>query len=332
MLSVGLTVNPPHAADAMLPPTLAHLERSETVSGKGLDQQQLVADLLPWSDAAFLEDLLRLRKETDAALQSPGFGRTQATRIDYPKGACKPIRDHALTRLLTWPKSDASRPAWQAFSRFRSLGGVIKGIWGIQKGVYFQNAIQAGDLWVDLANDTVDLSRPPVEVCRLADAQFEAVESFERFAEVARTYWDIESYPNHVLPAVAAVLPLLLVSSRGLVRLATPTTLLPRNVRLDFSLAETFLERGPWAARKLPDLVLDRLEKAFRTHSSRFASAAPWGSPLLKSTHAEEASAAIAAERTCRRRLDDSAYTRRFLGIVGVASRPLLQASGEPAS
>ena len=162
----------------MLPAPLAELEASEAVSPLGLGQTSLVAELLPWGAPAFLADLLDLRREIDATLRAAAPGPLPAT---YPAGACRPIRNQGLARLRSWPAADSSRPALQALARFRDRGGIIKGIWGIQKGVYFQNAIQAGDLWVDLANDTVDLTRPPVEVCQLGEARFEEVESFERF-------------------------------------------------------------------------------------------------------------------------------------------------------
>jgi hypothetical protein len=45
---------------------------------------------------------------------------------------------------------------------------------------------------------------------RLADARFEEVESFGRFAEAVRCYWKAEVYPNRILPGLAAVLPLIL--------------------------------------------------------------------------------------------------------------------------
>ncbi len=74
----------------------------------------------------------------------------------------------------------------------------------MQKGVYFQNAIQQGDLWCDLANDTVDITRPAAEFLPMAEARFEELESFEHFTRVVACYWGMEVYPTHCLPAIAA--------------------------------------------------------------------------------------------------------------------------------
>ena len=308
----------------MLPSPLAELEASEAVSPLGLGQTSLVAELVPWRAPAFLADLLDLRREIDATL-----GTTGPLPATYPAGACRPIRNKGLARLRSWPAADSSRPALQALARFRDRGGIIKGIWGIQKGVYFQNAIQAGDLWVDLANDTVDLTRPPVEVCQLDEARFEEVQSFERFAEVARIYWAAEAYPNHILPAVAAVLPVIFVFADGRARLATPTTLLPKNIRLDFTLAEAFLRRSPWAARSLPGPLRERLEQDAREGSGWFAAAGSWGSPLAASAGPGDAGSVIDAERKRWRQFDETTSTRRFYEIVRVASTPLLAPAGE---
>ena len=180
----------------MIPPTLLQFEQSEAVAAAGLAQGTLVEELLPWTGSEFLSDLLRLRSEIDETLHAADDGLTPEMRAKYPLGACKPIRDAGLARLLGCSAADETRPAFQAIRRFRSRGGLVKGIWGIQKGIYFQNAIQAGDLWVDLANDTVDRTRVPVEICRLADAQFEEIESFGRFAEVTRAYWGPRGLPK----------------------------------------------------------------------------------------------------------------------------------------
>ena len=305
----------------MIPPTLLQFEQSEAVAAAGLAQGTLVEELLPWTGSEFLSDLLRLRSEIDETLHAADDGLTPEMRAKYPLGACKPIRDAGLARLLGCSAADETRPAFQAIRRFRSRGGLVKGIWGIQKGIYFQNAIQAGDLWVDLANDTVDRTRVPVEICRLADARFEEIESFGRFAEVTRVYWGLEAYPNHILPAVAAILPVLLVSPEGAMRLATPKTLLPRNIRLDYSLAEEFLRTGDWAVRCLPDPLLQRLDQLAHTGSGWFARAPAWCTRLALAAGPDHAAAVVAAERAERSRLDDTDYTRRFFEMIRAASQ-----------
>jgi hypothetical protein len=40
---------------------------------------------------------------------------------------------------------------------------VLKKVFVLLKGRYFQNALQLGNLYVDVANDTVDTAKPKLE-------------------------------------------------------------------------------------------------------------------------------------------------------------------------
>ena len=282
----------------MIPEPLSRIEQSDAVSAAGLGQAALRERHLPWPDAAILADLFQLRAEADAAIHADAAaGRGQADLSGYPAGFCKPIRDFGLARLLAPAAADAPRPAFRAVAGFRAAGGIVKGVWGVQKGIYFQNAIQIGHLWCDLSNDTVDPRRPAVEVCRLADARFEEIPSFELFARVAALYWGEEAYPNHLFPEIAAVLPVILVSSTGRMRIPAPKTLLPRNIRLDYVLAEAFLGSGDFASRTLPGHLLDQLARASRSRSGWFARDPAWCRRFEPSLGLADAGRLIAAER-----------------------------------
>lgn len=309
----------------MIPEPLSRLEQSEAVSAAGLGQAGLRERHLPWPDAAILADLFRLRAEADAAIHAESAaGRGQADLSGYPAGFCKPIRDFGLARLLAPVGVDAARPAFRAVAGFRAAGGIVKGVWGVQKGIYFQNAIQLGDLWCDLANDTVVVTRPAVEVCPLAEAGFEELASFEQFTRVAACYWGQDAYPNHVFPELAAVLPVILVSSTGQLRLPAPKTLLPRNIRLDYRLAESFLGSGEWAGKRLPDAVLDRLARASRVESSWFAQVPVWCRRFEPGLGSPDAARLIEAEREAVRRLGEAAFIRRFFEMIRCTSVPLI--------
>lgn len=309
----------------MIPEPLARIEQSEAVSVIGLGQAGLRERHLPWPDAAFLADLFSLRADADAAIRAEAAtGRGEADLSGYPVGFCKPIRDFGLARLLAPAAADAPQPAIRAVAGFRAAGGIVKGVWGVQKGIYFQNAIQLGDLWCDLANDTVVVTRPAVEVCPLAEARFEELSSFEQFTRVAAGYWGQEAYPNHLFPELAAVLPVILVSSAGHLRLAAPKTLLPRNIRLDYTLAESFLSSGEWAGKRLPDAILDRLARARREESGWFAHVPLWCRRFEPNLGSPDAARLIAAEREAVRGLGERDIIRRFFEMIRCTSVPLI--------
>lgn len=293
-----------------IPQKILNIELREALDPVGLAQSDLArAHIVPhWS--AIQRDLEILRREADAVLIpqiSQAGGPKTGGHSGYPHGFCKPIRDFTLQRLLTPRSADADRPAFSAIRQFQAAGGVVKGIWGIQKDRYFQNAIQVGNLWFDLANDTVDVTRPPVELLPLTEAQFSEITSFEHYATVAETYWSLTAAPNRYLPELAATFPVLLFASNGQIRIAAPVTMTPRNIRQTYQPARSFLLDGPFAGRKLPDTIAESLAKSNRV------SAEPMTSFALDH--------AISVERDAAETLTESAFLTRFNTLVQKASR-----------
>jgi hypothetical protein len=301
----------------MIPADLLQLEASEAVSAVGLRQANLVERFLQWKSQEFVADLFLLRAEADQAIHAEARARGAVSDLaGYPVGFCKRIRDFGLHRLVAAGADDTARPALSAVAAFRAAGGLVKGVWGVQKGIYFQNAIQIGNLWCDLSNDTVDPRRPAVEVCLLADARFEELASFEQFAEVAGCYWEEEAYPTHLFPAIAAVLPVILVSRSGRMRLPAPKTLLPRNLRLDYSLADAFLGSSEYASRKLPEPVLEHLTRASRRRTGWFAAEHAWCRRFEPALGPADAGRLIAAERAAVAGLSERDTLARFFEII----------------
>lgn len=306
----------------------AHLEAREALDETGLGQGDLVRRIVHPARAAFLADLTLIRAEIDQALSSrepaahPAAERETDDHRRYPLGQCKPIRDQGVAKLTRPTEADLDRPAIDLVSRFVGAGGVVKGIWGIQKGRYFQNAIQLGDLWVDLANDTVDLARDPVEVLPLAEAQFEEITSFERFAAVAEIYWGYRAYPNLCLPELAPMFPVLLVQSGLSMRLPAPATLAPRNIRLGFEPARNFLTSSAYSERPVPTEVIAALDR-LRADGSGVFDPRDGPPPTLRVDGAGEALRAVESEARLLRDLPPDRYVSRFQQFNRRRRRPM---------
>ena len=144
----------------------------------------------------------------------------------YPQGQCLEIT-LALFQQLPNVNPAALTPealrGLQALRRFVHHGGVMRQVWGDLRGEYFQNALLVGVLYVDVANDTVDPTKPPVEILPFAQARFIPISDFEHFTRVARRYWQARVYPNHLIPSLAPYAPLISVASSGLVQLQSAT-------------------------------------------------------------------------------------------------------------
>ena len=153
------------------------------------------------------------RASVDAALRT---ARPDKGGKPYPLGQCLEISQAVLHQLRTWlaaaPAPDVAGAAADglgAVRAFLAAGGELRLVWGVLREQYFQNAFQLGAWYVDVANDTVDPSKPPVEILPWGDSGLVAVEDFAHFARIARMYWSGAIYPNHLFPALAPWFPLL---------------------------------------------------------------------------------------------------------------------------
>lgn len=152
---------------------------------------------------------LRLLADLELVPRYPHFGDKT-----YPLGRCKEIRD-AVFALLQERLPQTVDPGLVLIRDVLSKGAELKKVWGSLRDEYFQNAMVLGDCYLDVSNDTVNPNKPRVEVLCLADSQFSSIASFEQFAKIARSYWNVEVYRNDICPALAPFLPLIYVNEKG---------------------------------------------------------------------------------------------------------------------
>ncbi len=168
--------------------------------------------LLPAIDA-ILERLRAHRAEVDRIMEErrgklpPG----QPTPIGepalatYPLGFCREIRDMVWERALVDP----------AFQALLGREVMLKKVFILLKGRYFQNAVQLGNLYIDVANDTVWTDFPKLEWKPIAEVQYENVDSWPSFAAVARRYLQVELYPNRLFPFAFPAAPFFAIRPGG---------------------------------------------------------------------------------------------------------------------
>ncbi|MBU3682972.1 MAG: hypothetical protein FGM39_02965 [Phycisphaerales bacterium] len=173
-------------------------------------QETATADVLLPSMPRLIEVLGRARRSIDDEMRSrasaapmvmPSALAGASTIADYPVGYCQFIRDAVLGRL-------AADPRWRDLVR---RGVRVRDVFIILKDRYFQNAMQVGNLYVDVANDTVDRSKHWLEWAPLGDVPFENPGDLARLATVAATYLGCSVHANTVFPLLAPVVPLLAV-------------------------------------------------------------------------------------------------------------------------
>ncbi|MEE3625440.1 hypothetical protein UCD39_15805 [Nitrospirillum sp. BR 11752] len=162
---------------------------------------RMVLPILPQL-MAYLADL---RARVDEELQ-PTFPVNPAK--PYPLGRCEEITRTALTLLARRLRRPA-HPVEHALASFQRQGGRIRSIWGALRGTYFQNALQIGSLYADVANDTVVITKPKVEILPIMDCGLAPIRDIDHFIEIAGKYWGAEIFPNLVVPELAPLFPMI---------------------------------------------------------------------------------------------------------------------------
>lgn len=219
-----------------------------------------LAERIDVLQAYFLD--LRITVDALLAAQLPA-----AAGKAYPYGRCEEITRELYALLLTRLRQPET-PIEQVLRGFMAQGGIVRSVWGVLREQYFQNALQFGGLYVDVANDTVDVNKPPVEILPLADSGMTAVRDLAHFRRTAESYWGATIYANHLLPSLAPLLPMVSVSPGRLQSgLQSACDYMIALMCLDsFEQAEAWLRDGP----ALPD------EEAAKLLADTPADLRPW--------------------------------------------------------
>lgn len=217
------------------------------------DQEALTARVLLPSIDAILLRIGQLREQVDAsyapkvqAARQRGQSKdySELSLANYPFGFCSEIRNHVLARMLADP----------FFNDLRARGVILRSVFIFLRGQYFQNAIQLGNLYLDAANDTAHLEKPKLDWTPIRKLDYENLNSWSRFAEVATRYLQIRLYPNLFFPLAFPAAPFLAINSSGNLSL-----LLAQNIIFGKDFAEgmprvlALLEDPIWMSRQLPE-------------------------------------------------------------------------------
>jgi hypothetical protein len=196
---------------------------------------------------------VEFRARRDALASAGETTAGEAALATYPIGFCGAIRDQVLERLV----ADAD---------FRKLIGtdtVLKKIFVLLKGVYFQNALQLGNLYLDAANDTVDSTKPPIEWLRIEDTPYQNADDWNTVAEVGRRYYEVELYPNLLFPLAFPSSPFFAIRASGRIDFFHAQDILfLKDLGDDLRRARALLADPVFLARPLPEAYRELLERS----------------------------------------------------------------------
>ena len=206
-----------------------------------------------------VRDMFELRREADAHFRlaiAKGAGLaadagTNAKSANYPVSFCLEITRHMLT-LMSREPAPAHMTGLKAMHDFVRAGGPVKRVWGALRGGYFQNAIQVGTFYLDVANDTVNVNKPKVEMLPMASANFNNIGSYFEFARVGEAYWQARILPNIWFPNIAPFLPAIVFYDDGTMRIEARTSyMFPMNLVKGLTPAHDFIHHEAVSAEAL---------------------------------------------------------------------------------
>jgi len=205
--------------------------------------------------------LSRLRQELDteyqqrAAEQRPSdtvYGELNLSQ--YPLGFCRHIRNGMLEKMRT-----------ESFFRELVQQGVrIHPVFILLKGSYFQNAIQIGNTYLDVANDTVDVTKPSLEWAPIAEVAYTNLHDWETFVAVAERYLRVQIFPNFLFPLAFPAIPFFAVRPNGrLDFLYVQNQIFLKDLGRQMSAVRHLIKNPKWMGRHLPDVYSQLVEKRF---------------------------------------------------------------------
>ena len=180
------------------------------------EQEQRFLARFSGAQASVEHLLLRLRLDADVELapRIPYYGKKP-----YPVGRCLEIRNAVFLRLQAelndrQAGTGDDRAALDLLRRYLSDGGFCTKLWGSLRNEYFQNAIQLGAWYIDVANDTVVATKPKIEILPMASSGFSNIGDYRHFVDIARRYWQVEIFANTLFPRMAPLYPLICVKDQ----------------------------------------------------------------------------------------------------------------------
>lgn len=175
----------------------------------------------------------------------------------YPYGQCFYITNFVMEKIQRYISQKETIPnetiknGIEILYNFLKAGGELRRIWGDLRGEYFQNALLVGSYYVDLSNDTVDISKPPLEVLPYEQAQIVAIKDFHHFAKLGTKYWNRTFYANTIFPELAPFSPLVSVDKNNTLKIEGNDYTIALALANGFALAQKALVEFPQLPKEI---------------------------------------------------------------------------------
>lgn len=190
--------------------TPVQVERVQPIDDRQIElTERWIVPALPLLEAEFMEIRLAIDESIQAQLAVHPEEAIRGDPKRYPKGYCLPITQRSLQTFFRRGLEAEPSEALRTVLEFGEAGGHVGRVWGILRDRYFQNALQFGSHYFDVANDTVDVTKPKIEHMPMAESGFRNVDALADFVRIGEPYWGCRFFPNLHFPRLAITHPLL---------------------------------------------------------------------------------------------------------------------------
>lgn len=234
------------------------------------DQRQKVLTreyILPHIDR-FISDIEKLRKGFDYQflLNSQKGGGKHVHGIKsiekYPLGYCEDIRNGLFSFLEQHP----------FIINVRKQGVKFKKVYAVLNNSYFQNGMQLGDLWIDVANDTVNPEEERIYFKPVDVLKYQNLSDYDSYCTVIEKYLNIRVFPNVLFPNIAPRFPIFAIDTEGVCNLLNhQEIILYKDITQQFTLSDQFFS-GAFSTRQLPkiyqEMILKRMAEPYKEQYS----------------------------------------------------------------
>ncbi len=212
-------------------------------------------DLIILSRKEFDREYLELHS-SDSDLGSTIYGQIDIAH--YPVGHCSIIRDGVFEKMK---ESTIVENLLEKEVLFKHLFVILD-------ASYTQNAIQLGNLFIDVANDTVNPEKEAVYCEALEDIDFENLEEYNSYYKMVENYLNLKLYPNIYLPKIQDIFPVIALDAEGRCTLfMQQEIILYKDITQNFALAKKFRDSNSFQNRVLPEPYINLL-KSLEKHLS----------------------------------------------------------------
>jgi hypothetical protein len=207
-------------------------------------------------------DLSRMRDNFDQAFYKKHEAEIRAKKqkniyghvdvLDYPIGFCQLIRDGLFDQFIQL----------DSIKQLRQQGVIVKKVYVILDDRYFQNAIQLGNLFIDVANDTANPNEARIYGKPLDEVNYSNFYSYEKYFKIAEKYLNLKFYPNKLLPQISEIYPVFSLSADGVCNLFLhQEIILYKDISKNFKLSEDFKQSTYFKDRILPEPYIPYIKK-----------------------------------------------------------------------